>query len=124
MPAAARGVEHAEVARVFLGAGCELISRLADHVVAPVNEHRLHAAHLVPDATECVVREELDHVTRREELVADGQLAAVAWRLARLAHLPALILAVKELVDPAYGLVLAPHAGELGGVQDVEELRE
>ena len=35
-------------------------------------------SHLVPDAAERVVGEELDHVARGEELVADGQLAAVA----------------------------------------------
>ena len=89
-----------------------------------LGEHRLRAAHLVPDAPERVVGEELDDVARREELVAHGQLAAVARRLALLAHLPALVLAVEELVDPADGLVLAPHAGELGGVQDLEELLE
>jgi hypothetical protein len=73
---------------------------------------------------ERVVGEELHHVARREELVAHRQLAAVARRLALLAHLAALVLAVEELVDPADGLVLAPHAGELGGVQDLEELLE
>ena len=118
MPGAAGRVEHAQVARVLLRARRELLVGLADQVLAPLGERGLRAAHLVPDAAERVVGEELDDVARREELVAHGQLAAVARRLALLAHLPALVLAVEELVDPADGLVLAPHAGELGGVQD------
>src|SRR5690606_2663559 len=59
-----------------------------------------------------------------KELVAHGQLPAVARRLALLAHFSPLVLAVEELVNPADGLILAPHAGELGGVQDLEELLE
>ena len=75
------------------------------------------AAHLVPDAAERVVGEELDDVARREELVADRQLAAVARRLALLAHLPPLVLAVEELVDPADRLVLAPHVLQIVAVE-------
>ena len=102
----------------------EFLAGLSDHVLALLGEHGRGATHFVPDAAERVVGEELDDVARREELVAHSQLVAVARRLALLAHLAALVLPVEELVDPADGLVFAPHAGEFGGVHDLEELLE
>ena len=50
----------------------------ADQVLAFFHKRRPALPHLVPDPPERVVGQELDHVARREELVADGQLAAVA----------------------------------------------
>src|SRR5690606_24949675 len=113
-----------QIARILLRAWGELFAGLADHVLARACKARLAVAHLVPDAAEGVVGEELHHVARREELVAHGQLPAVARRLALLAHLSPLVLSVEELVHPADGLVLTPHAGELGRIQDLEELVE
>jgi hypothetical protein len=114
VPAAAGGVEHAQIPRVFPGARAEGLAGLADQVLAPLGEGGVGVAHLVPDAPEGVVGEELDNVARREELVAHGQLAAVARRLALLAHRLALGLAVEELVDPADGLVLLPDGRGFG----------
>ena len=41
----------------------------------------LGATDLVPDSSEGIVGKELDDVTRCEELVADGKLAAIPGRL-------------------------------------------
>ena len=81
----------------------------ADEVAAPLRRAGLALRHLVPDAAQRVVGEELDDVARREELVADGQLAAVARRGGFLAHLLPLGVVVEVLVDPANRLVLAPE---------------
>ena len=83
---------------------------------------RRHAS--ATTAAERVVDEELHDVARREELVAHGQLAAVARRLALVAHLLALVAAVEVLVDPTDRLVLAPDARELWVVEDREQLVE
>ena len=95
-----------------------------DQVLQAVGEAGAALAHLVPDAAERVVGQELDDVARREELVAHGELAAVARGRGFGAHLAALVLAVEVLVDPADGLVLLPDRGELGVVQDREEIGE
>ena len=52
----------------------------ANHVTAPFLQPSYSLAHLVPDAPKGVISEEFHHVARREELVADGQLTAVAGR--------------------------------------------
>lgn len=57
-------------------------------------------------------------------MVPHGQLAAVARRLALVAHLAALVLAVEELIDPTDSFVLTPHVSELAGVEYLEELLE
>ena len=99
--------------------GYHVARRRSSHqVLAAARKRAVFAVHLEPDAPERVVGEKLDNVAGREELVADGELAAIARRLALLAHLRALVAAVEELVHPADGLVLAPHRRELGGVQD------
>src|SRR5271165_1623162 len=108
MSASACRIEHVQIAWVFLRAWCKLLSRLAHHVLAPLCELSLRAAHLVPDAPECVVCEELDDISRREELIADSQLSAVARGLTLLAHLATFILPIEKLVDPADRLVFAP----------------
>ena len=112
------GIEHPDVARVFERAdagygraagaalpGEVLLLRLlpggalfagfqkdlvgpADEVAAVVLEPGLALRHLIPEAAEGVVGEELDDVAWGEELVADGQLAAVARRRRFVAHLP------------------------------------
>ena len=113
MPGAAGGIEDAQVARILPRAWPDRLVSGAHEVLAELGETRLSAVHLQPDAAERVVGEELDDVARREELVADGQLAAVARRLALVAHLLALFAAIEELVDPADRLVLAPDARQL-----------
>src|SRR5690606_40656119 len=56
-----------------------------------------------PETPEGVIHQKLDHIARREELVAYCQLAAVAWCLTGIAHRLALFLGVEVLVDPADG---------------------
>ena len=128
MTAAAGRIEHAKVARILLRSRREVLAGLAHHVLAALGERRLRVAHLVPDAAERVVGEELDDVARREELVADGKLAAIPGGLRSallwVAHRGAFFLGVEELIDPADGLVLAPDVGKLRAVQDFEELLE
>src|SRR5581483_3999422 len=119
--AAARRVEYMEGAWILLCARRECLAGLANHILAPLAEVRVRTTHFVPDSTECVVGEELDDVAWREELVADRQLSAVAGRLA-LAHFPALVLAVEELVNPPDRFVLAPYLSEFACVQDFKEL--
>ena len=92
--------------------------------LADLGEPGVAAAHLPPGAPERVVDEELHDVARREELVAHGELTAVARRLALVAHLLPLLAAVEVLVDPADRLVVVPDAGELLGVEDLEQLVE
>ena len=121
VPAAAGGIEDAQVSRVLLRPRREFLAGLADHVFASLRKRRVRAAHLVPDAAERVVGQELDDVAGREELVADRQFAAVARRLALLAHLPPLVLAVEILVDPADRLVLAPHPLQIVAVERREQ---
>ena len=89
---------------------------LAAHEVIEPLHARFALHHLEPSAAESVVDQKLDDISRGEELVADGELAAVAGGLAGFAHGAALVLAVKILVDPTDRLVLDPHRGELGGV--------
>ena len=108
----------------FRGRGSGRLVSGAHEVLAELGETRLFAVHLQPDAAERVVDEKLDDVARREELVAHGQLAAVARRLALVAHLLALFAAIEELVDPADRLVLAPDPRQLGGVQDGQQRLE
>src|SRR5688500_2973145 len=82
---------------------------------------RVAASHLVPDAAERVVDQELDHIAWREELIANGEFTTVPRRLTFVAHLLALVSAVEELVHPADRFVLAPYAGELARVQDLKK---
>ena len=91
---------------------------------AEVHQDRRTAAHLVPDAPERVVRQELHHIAWREELVAHGELAAVARGLALGAHLLALVVAVEVLVDPADGFVLGPDGREVRRVQHRQQIGE
>ena len=77
--------EHEPGVGVVLGARLllhcqEHLVRPADHVLALVDELRVSLPHLVPGASERVVGEELHHIPGGEELVPDGQLAAVARR--------------------------------------------
>src|SRR5207247_410028 len=88
-------------------------------VTAPHGEAATLAVHLKPRSPERVVDQKLDDVARREELIANGQLAAVARSLALLAHPFAFVARVEELVHPSYRLVLTPHAGEVYCVQHV-----
>ena len=95
--------------------------RTADEVAALLLELGFAPRHLIPDAAQRVVGEELDDVARREELVADGQLAAVARRGGFLAHLLPLRWIVEILVDPADRLVLAPERLRARVVEEIEK---
>ena len=64
----------------------------ADEVAALVGEAGLAFGHLIPDAAEGVVGEELDDVARGKELVAHGELAGVARSGGGVAHGFALFL--------------------------------
>ena len=97
---------------------------LAPDKVVEALQAGLSPHHLEPGATKGVVDQELDDVARGEELVADRKLAAVARSLTRLAHGATFILAVEVLVDPADGLVFDPDRGELGRVQDLEQVMQ
>ena len=77
-------------------------------------ELRAALRHLIPDAAEGVVGEELDDIAGGEELVADGELPAVAGSGGFVAHGLPLGLIVVVLVNPADGFVLGPEAGDLG----------
>ncbi|MDB4662843.1 hypothetical protein OAE61_04350 [Verrucomicrobiales bacterium] len=101
--------------------GKEDLAGAADEVAALVSEAGLAAAHLIPDAAEGVVGEELDDVAGGEELVADGEFAGVARGGGLLAHLFALLGVVVILVDPANGLVLLPESLEITGPKKLEQ---
>ena len=113
-------IENAHVARVLPRAWLSRLISRSDEVLAELGELRLLAVHLQPQPAECVVDEELHDVARSEELVAHGQFAAVARRLALVAHLLALFAAIEELVDPADRLVLAPNPRQIGSVEDAQ----
>ena len=100
--------------RGFFAFGQEDFVGTADQVLAFVFEPRLALSHFVPDATEGVVGQELDDVAGREELVADGQFAAVARRLRGVPHRFAFFFGVEVLVDPADRFVFAPELIDLG----------
>ena len=85
------------------------LGRATDHVPALVLELGVALSHLVPDAAQRVVGEELDHVAGREELVAEGQFVGIAGSVAFLAGLISQFLGREILVDPADGFVLRPN---------------
>ena len=87
-------------------------------------EARLALHHLVPGATQGVVGQELDHVAGREELVAYGELTAVARGVAFSTHFLPLILAIEVLVDPADGFVFGPYVGKFRLPEDIEHGRQ
>ena len=82
------------------------------------------AMHLQPEAAERVVDEKLHDISRREELVAHSQFAAVARCLAFVTHLPAFFAAIEELVDPADRLILAPNPRQIRGVEGAQKRLE
>src|SRR6267143_4083757 len=96
MPASARRVEAFDVAEADTGSG--LSRRL--------NEERHFAqkrtARIALDQapTKSVLHEEVHHISRSEELVADRELVGVARRL-DLPHILSLVRAVEELVSPS-----------------------
>ena len=93
-----------------------------DHESALVLELGVPLPHLVPDATQRVVCQELDHVPGREKLVAEGQLIRVAGGLALLASLVPQFLGREVLVDPADRLVLGPDPFQFLAVEQVDHL--
>ena len=104
--------------------GQENLAGTTDHVAALVLEPRVPLPHLVPDAAQRVVGQELDHVAGREELVAEGQFVGVARGLALLAGLIPQFLGREVLVDPADGLVLRPDALQFLAVDQGEHVVE
>src|ERR1700688_3281129 len=93
----------------------EDLGRPADEIEAAVAQDGRTACHLIPEAAESVVGEELDDIARGKELVADGQFPTIPWRGGFLAHLLPLSFVVVILVNPADGLVGLPDFGELLG---------
>ena len=75
-----------------------------------------------PQPAQGVVGQEGDDVARGVELVAEGQLVAVARRAGGLAGLIAQFGRGEELVDPADGLVLGPGRLQLRGVEEGQHL--
>src|ERR1019366_8221714 len=108
MPRATCRVQNAKVSWVFPQAGSGRLISGAHEVFAELGESRLFPMHLQPQTAQRVIDEELHDISRREELVAYGHLAAVARRLALIAHFLALFGAIEELIDPADRLILAP----------------
>ena len=102
--------------------GQEDFARTPDHVAALVLELRVALPHLVPDAAQRVVGEELDDVAGREELVAEGQFIGVARGGALLADLIPQFLRREILVHPADGLVLGPDVLEVVAVEQGENV--
>src|SRR5690554_6428897 len=101
VPGAAGGVEQLDGARLAQACGrLGLLGRLYQQELAAPAQPGLPSPPVEPESPERVVDQELHHITRGEELVAHGQLAAVAWRLGGLAHRFALFLRVEVLVDP------------------------
>src|SRR5262249_13817613 len=98
----------------------EDVRSASDEVLERVHEAGLTPAHLVPDASERVVDEELDDVPRREELVAKRELVGGTRRLAGLAGVVAKLLWDGVLVDPADRLVLAPDGRNVGLVEELD----
>src|SRR5882672_2908185 len=80
--------------------------------------------HLIPDAPERVVGEELHYIPRRKELVTHGQLAATAWGGRLVAHFLTFGRLIVVLVDPTDGLIFAPHSSEFGRVKDSKKSLE
>ena len=121
VPGPAGGIQDPKIARILPGPRPERLVDRADEVLAGLEQARSLTMHLHPRAAEGVVRQELHDVARREELVADGQLAAVPRRLALVAHLLALVGAVEVLVDPPDRLVVGPDPVQFGAVQRLEK---
>ena len=102
-------VQQLEGARVAqLGGGLGRFIGLHQQVLAALAQARCPARSVEPQATQGIVHQELDHIARREELIAYSQFAAVARRLRGLAHRPTLFPRIEVLVNPADGFVLAP----------------
>src|SRR5262249_763438 len=79
-------------------------------------------SHFVPNAAKRVVGEKLDNVARSEELIANGQFAAISWRGRLLAHLLSFRRVVVVLVNPADRFILGPEGFEIGRVEELEKL--
>ena len=124
MAGATGRIEDAQVARVFPGASSRPPLFAPHEVTAPHGEATALTVHFEPRPPERVVDEKLDDVARREELVANGQLATVARCLALLAHPLALVARVEELVHPPDGLVFTPHAEQVRCVQHFQQRLE
>ena len=119
-----------------IGAGClGLLGRLhaifkedllgpPDQIPAALIQSGLAFPHLVPDAPEGVVGEELDHIAGREELVTERELVGVARGLVLLARLIPEFLRGEVLIDPADGLVLGPDTVEVLTIDEGKHLIE
>ena len=125
MHGAAGRVEQLQGARVAqLDGRWGRLVGLHQQVLAALAQASLTAGGVEPQPAEGVVDQELHHVAGGEELVAHRQLAAVARRLAGVAHRLALFLGVEVLVDPADGLVFGPQRLDLGVVDQRQQRQE
>src|SRR5205823_5010227 len=70
----------------------EDLVRTADQVAALVRQHCLSTGHLVPEATQGIVREELYNISWGKKLVPYCQFPAIARRWRVCTHLPTLFL--------------------------------
>ena len=96
----------------------------AYEVATLVREPSLALRHLVPDAAQGVVREELDDIARSEELVAYRQFAAIARRRRFLAHLPTFFLRIVVLIDPANRFIFSPECFDVRVIDQVQQRQQ
>ncbi len=108
--------------RGWLHLGKENLGGAADEIAALRGEASLAAGHLIPDAAEGVVGEELDDVAGSEELIADGEFSGVARGGRLLAHLLALCGRVEVLIHPPDGLVLTPKRFHVTCIKQFQQL--
>ncbi|MGE0682724.1 MAG: hypothetical protein AB7P69_17705 [Candidatus Binatia bacterium] len=95
-----------------------------NHIAALVLQLGVAFAHLIPDAAQRVVGKKLDDVAWSKELVAHGQLAAVARRRGLVAHLFPFGGVVVILIDPADGLILNPQRLQVGRVKELQQFQQ
>jgi hypothetical protein len=127
--AAAARVEDAQQTRIALFTFHVFTFHAITHYVitfheipALLGQDGISPPHLPPQPAQCVIGQEGHHVARRVELVAEGQFVAVARCAGGLARLFAQFGRGEILVDPADGLVLAPHRLQRRVVEQVQHL--
>ena len=121
MPRAAGRIQDPQIPWVF---PLPRLARrpIAQQVRAALGERRRAAAHLKPGPTKGIVGQELDDVPRREELIAHRELPAIPRSLALVPHPSPLLAGAEELVNPPERLVVVPDLGEVGRVDQREQL--
>ena len=110
--------------RCLLSFGEEDLRWPTDKVSTLIYKPRLTLPHLIPDAAQGIVGEELDDIAGREELVTNGEISTVAGCLRLGPHLSALFIAVEVLVHPANSFILLPDVGKLWRIEDGKEIEK